>query len=71
MTIQSTINPTQHLPPVAWMAPLGAPNDPPSGLGVDATSPRGAPPTTPGVVHANVGQKLLICYPLRVFSGDQ
>jgi hypothetical protein len=29
------------------MAPLGAPNGPPSGLGVDATSPRGAPPTTP------------------------
>ncbi len=24
-----------------------------------------------GVVHANIGQKLLICYPLRVFSGDQ
>jgi hypothetical protein len=22
-----------------------------------------------GVVHANVGQKLLNCYPLRVFSG--
>jgi hypothetical protein len=24
-----------------------------------------------GVVHANVGQKLLNYYPLRVFSGDQ
>jgi hypothetical protein len=24
-----------------------------------------------GVVHANVGQKLLNCYPLRVFSSDQ
>ncbi len=24
-----------------------------------------------GVVHANVGKKLLNCYPLRVFSGDQ
>jgi hypothetical protein len=24
-----------------------------------------------GVVQANVGQKLLIYYPLRVFSGDQ
>jgi hypothetical protein len=24
-----------------------------------------------GVVHANVRQKLLNCYPLRVFSGDQ
>jgi hypothetical protein len=24
-----------------------------------------------GVVHANIGQKLLNCYPLRVFSGDQ
>jgi hypothetical protein len=26
---------------------------------------------TTGVVHANIGQKLLICYPLRVFTGDQ
>jgi hypothetical protein len=24
-----------------------------------------------GVVQANVGQKLLNCYPLRVFSGDR
>jgi hypothetical protein len=24
-----------------------------------------------GVVHANVGHKLLIRYPLRVFSSDQ
>jgi hypothetical protein len=24
-----------------------------------------------GVVHANVGQKLLNCYPFRVFSGDR
>jgi hypothetical protein len=24
-----------------------------------------------GVVHANVGQKLLNCYPLRLFSGDR
>ncbi len=24
-----------------------------------------------GVVHANVGQKLLNCYPLRVFSSDR
>jgi hypothetical protein len=24
-----------------------------------------------GVVHANVRQKLLNCYPLRVFTGDQ
>ncbi len=24
-----------------------------------------------GVVHTNVGQKLLNCFPLRVFSGDQ
>ncbi len=23
-----------------------------------------------GMVHANVGRKLLNCYPLRVFSGD-
>ncbi len=25
----------------------------------------------PGVVHANVGKKLLNCYPFRVFSGNQ
>jgi hypothetical protein len=24
-----------------------------------------------GVVHANVGQKRLNCFPLRVFSGDR
>ncbi len=24
-----------------------------------------------GVVHANVGQKLLICYPIKSFLGDQ
>jgi hypothetical protein len=27
--------------------------------------------TAGGVVHTNVGQKLLICYPLKVFSGDR
>jgi hypothetical protein len=24
-----------------------------------------------GVVHANVGQKLLICYPIKSFLGDR
>ena len=52
--IQSTIGPTQHLPPVAPMAPFGAPNGPPTGLGVDATSPRGAPPTTPSGASNNI-----------------
>jgi hypothetical protein len=52
--IPSTINPTQrHLPPVAPMAPLGAPNGPPSGLGVDATSPCGPPSTTPSEASNN------------------
>jgi hypothetical protein len=36
------------------MAPLGAPNGPPSGLGVDATSPRVAPPTTPSGASNNI-----------------
>ncbi len=27
--------------------------------------------TSKGVAHTNVGQKLLNCYPLRVFSGDR
>jgi hypothetical protein len=54
VSIRSTIVPTQHSPPVAWMAPLGAPNGPPSGLGVDATSPRGAPPTTPSGASNNI-----------------
>jgi hypothetical protein len=26
---------------------------------------------THGVIHANVGQKLLICYPFKSFLGDQ
>jgi hypothetical protein len=53
VSIRSTIDPTQHLPPIAPMAPLGAPNGPPSGLGVDATSPHGAPPTTPSRASNN------------------
>ncbi len=29
------------------------------------------PPAAKGVVHANVGQNLLICYPFKSFSGDR
>jgi hypothetical protein len=36
------------------MAPLGTPNGPPFGVGVDATSPCGAPPTTPSGVSNNI-----------------
>ncbi len=36
------------------MAPLVAPNGPPSSLGGDATSPRGAPPTTPSGASNNI-----------------